>query len=95
VEESERVSTEIRDMWGSFESILPDPPIASVWIVSACETAQSEALRGCVVRSLFGRGAYAVIATLARVDALNASMLTGRLFADIYVSLRPAMRGPA
>jgi hypothetical protein len=55
-----------------------------VWIVSACETAQSEALRGCVVRSLLGRGAYAVIATLARVDALIASMLTGRLFADIY-----------
>jgi hypothetical protein len=81
---SDSVSIQIRDTWCNFESILPDPPIAPVWMVSACESAQSEALRGCVVRSLLGRGAYAVIATLARVDALIASMLTGRLFADIY-----------
>lgn len=84
---SDSVSIQIRDTWCKFESILSDPPIAPVWIVSACETAQSEAIRGCVVRSLLGRGAYAVIATLARVDALIASMLTGRLFADIYQPL--------
>jgi hypothetical protein len=81
---ADSVSIKIRDTWCNFENILSDPPIAPVWIVSACETAQSEALRGCVVRSLLGRGAYVVIATLARVDALIASMLTGRLFADIY-----------
>jgi hypothetical protein len=67
-----------------FGELLPDPPIPPVWIVSACETAQSEALRGCVARSLLSRGAYAVVATLTRVDAFIASMLVGRLLADVY-----------
>jgi hypothetical protein len=81
------VSISLLGNWCLFDDILPDPPISPVWIVSACETAQSEAIRGCVVRSLLGRGAYAVIATLARVDAFIASMLVGRLFADIYQPL--------
>jgi len=78
------VSLRINGKWREFSELLPELPIPPVWIVSACETAQSEALRGCVVRSLLSRGAYAVVATLARVDAFIASMLVGRLLADIY-----------
>jgi hypothetical protein len=70
--------------WSAFGELLPEPSTPPVWIVSACETAQSEALRGCVARSLLSRGAYAVVATLAKVDAFIASMLVGRLLTDIY-----------
>jgi hypothetical protein len=84
---ADKVSIQIDENWHAFEDLLPEPPIAPVWIVSACETAQSEALRGCVVRSLLSRGAYTVVATLARVDAFIASMLTGRLLADAYQPL--------
>jgi hypothetical protein len=78
------VSLRINGKWSEFSELLPESPIPPVWIVSACETAQSEALRGCVVRSLLSRGAYAVVATLTKVDAFIASMLVGRLLADIY-----------
>ncbi len=85
--DTDQVSLKIQDRWYPFSEILPDFRLAPVWIVSACDTAQSEALRGCVVRALLSQGAYAVIATLARVDALIASMLIGRLLADIYQPL--------
>jgi hypothetical protein len=78
------VSLRINGRWSEFGELLPELPTPPVWIVSACETAQSEALRGCVVRSLLSRGAYAVVATLAKVDAFIASMLVGRLLTDIY-----------
>lgn len=81
---TDKVSIQVDGSWCVFEDLLPEPPIAPVWIVSACETAQSEALRGSVVRSLLIRGAYTVVATLARVDAFIASMLAGRLLADVY-----------
>jgi hypothetical protein len=83
----DRVSILIEGKWHEFSDLLPQPPTPPVWIVSACETAQSEALRGCVVRSLLSRGAYAVVATLTRVDAFIASMLVGRLLADVYQPL--------
>jgi len=78
------VSLRINGKWSEFGELLPELPTPPVWIVSACETAQSEALRGCVVRSLLSRGAYAVVATLTKVDAFIASMLVGRLLTDIY-----------
>jgi hypothetical protein len=81
------VSVRIDGQWREFSELLPKPPTPPVWIVSACETAQSEALRGCVVRSLLSRGAYAVVATLTRVDAFIASMLVGRLLTDVYQPL--------
>jgi len=81
------VSVRIDGQWREFSELLPEPPTPPVWIVSACETAQSEAVRGCVVRSLLSRGAYAVVATLTRVDAFIASMLVGRLLTDVYQPL--------
>ena len=39
------------------------------------------------MRSLLSRGAYAIVATLTRVDARIASMLVGRLLADVYQPL--------
>jgi hypothetical protein len=83
----DELSIQVNGTWYAFNELLPGPPIPPVWIVSACHTAQSEALRGCVVRSLLSRGAYAVIATLARVDAFIASMLIGRLLGDLYQPL--------
>jgi hypothetical protein len=86
-EKRDLVSIQIDGRWCAFNDLLPDPPITPVWIVSACETAPTEALRGCVVRSLLSRGAYTVVATVARVDAFIASMLAGRLLADVYQPL--------
>jgi len=83
-QQADEVRLQMDGNWYAFNALLPEPPISPVWIVSACETAQSEALRGCVVRSLLSRGAYTVVATLARVDAFVASMLAGRLLADVY-----------
>jgi hypothetical protein len=86
-EQSDEVSIMMNGKWYAFDELLSDPPISPVWIVSACDTAQAEAVRGCVVRSLLSRGAYAVVATLARVDSFIASTIVGRLLADIYQPL--------
>lgn len=70
--------------WVNFDTLLSSPPIAPLWIISACDMAVSEAFRGCAARSLLSRGAYAVIATLDRVDAFIASILVGRLLTEVY-----------
>ncbi len=86
-QQKDEVSIQMDGNWCAFNELLSGPPTPPVWIVSACETAQAEALRGCVVRSLLSRGAYTVVATLARVDGFIASMLAGRLLADVYQPL--------
>ena len=70
--------------------VIPDALVPPIWILSACQTSVVGAMRGCLVRKLFSRGALCVVATLARVDAFTASMFVGRLLTDVY---NPKQRG--
>src|SRR5208337_4689135 len=45
-QEKDAVAIRIEGKWHEFSELLPQLPTPPVWIVSACETAQSEALRG-------------------------------------------------
>ena len=69
--------------------LLPDGRVPPVWILSACDTSVTGAVRGCVVRRLLSRGAVCVIATLSLVDAFTASMFVGRLLTDLYHPVKP------
>jgi hypothetical protein len=71
------------------DDLLPDNLVPPVWILSACDTSVTGAIRGCFVRKLLARGAVCVIATLSRVDAFTASMFIGRLLTDIYNPVNP------
>ncbi len=71
------------------DQLLPDQVIPPVWILSACDTSVTGALRGCLVRRLLAQGAVCVIATLAPVDAFTAEIFVGRLLTDIYSPVNP------
>jgi len=56
-----------------------------VWVLSACETSMTAAVRGCLSRKLIARGALSVIATSARVYADVAFFFIEQLLAGIYL----------
>ncbi len=68
----------------SLRDLLPKQQAPPVWILSACHTSVTGAIRGCLVRTLLAQGAAAVVATLSRVDAFTASMMIGRFLTEIY-----------
>jgi hypothetical protein len=70
--------------------LVPSKRVPPLWILSACDTSVTGAMRGCFVRTLLSRGAVSVVATLAPVDAFTASMFVGKLLTDIY---NPVTRG--
>lgn len=76
----------------SLRDLLPKQQAPPVWILSACHTSVTGAIRGCLVRTLLAQGAAAVVATVSRVDAFTASMMIGRLLTDIYSPLTPTAR---
>lgn len=59
------------------DDLIPFTRVPPVWILSACDTSVTGAMRGCFVRKLLSLGAICVVATLARVDAFTASMFVG------------------
>ncbi len=67
----------------SVDQLLPDLRVPPVWVLSACDTSVTGALRGCFVRRLLDRGAACVVASLARVDAGTASLFVGRLLTEV------------
>ncbi len=73
----------------SVDQLLPDTQVPPVWILSACDTSVTGAMRGCFVRRLLYRGAVCVIASLASVDALTASIFVGRLLTAIFNPNQP------
>jgi hypothetical protein len=68
----------------SVDLLLPNVRVPPVWILSACDTSVTGAMRGCFVRQLLAKGAVCVIASLARVDAFTGSVFVGRLLTDIF-----------
>ena len=64
--------------------LMPHGRVPPLWILSACDTSVTGALRGCFVRRLLAMGAVCVVATLAPVDAFTASMFVGKLLTGIY-----------
>jgi hypothetical protein len=73
----------------NINELLPSTRVPPLWILSACDTSVTGAMRGCVVRRLLERGAVCVIATLALVDAFTASTFVGRLLTDLYNPIKP------
>lgn len=73
----------------SVDQLLPDTQVPPVWVLSACDTSVTGAMRGCFVRRLLYRGAVCVIASLALVDALTASIFVGRLLTAIFNPNQP------
>ena len=66
------------------DNLLDETLVPKIWILSACETAMTDAVSGCLGRKLLGRGAVCVIGTLARVDAFIAHKFVLQLLANIY-----------
>ena len=66
------------------DELMPRGRVPPLWILSACDTSVTGALRGCFVRRLLALGAVWVVATLAPVDAFTASMFVGKLLTGIY-----------
>jgi hypothetical protein len=85
----DKLLIEIAGLPVPLDDLLPDFQVPPVWILSACDTSVSGAMRGCFVRALLGRGALCVIAGLSRVDAFVASMFVGRLLTDIFSPPKP------
>lgn len=79
----------LRGNWVALDELLPSRMVPPVWILSACHTSVTGAIRGCLVRELLARGAVAIMATLNRVDAHTASLFVGRLLTEIYRSDNP------
>jgi hypothetical protein len=71
------------------DDLLPEERVPPVWILSACDTTVTGAIRGCVVRRLLAKGAICVVATLAPVDAFTAEVFVGRLLTDLYSPITP------
>jgi hypothetical protein len=71
------------------EELLPPIRVPPVWILSACHTSVTGAMKGCFVRALLRHGAVSVVASLSRVDAFIASIFVGRLLTDIFNPPRP------
>jgi hypothetical protein len=86
----DELTLSVNGVSAKLDDLLPNALVAPVWILSACDTSVTGAMRGCFVRKLLARGALCVIATLSRVDAFTASMFIGRLLTDIY---NPVRRG--
>jgi hypothetical protein len=80
----DQVSILIHGTWVLLDVLLEWSRVPPVWILSACHTSVTGAMRGSFVRHLLERGALCVIATLNRVDAFTASMFVGRLLTEIY-----------
>ena len=68
----------------ALDELMPHGGVPPLWILSACDTSVTGALRGCFVRRLLALGAVCVVATLAPVDAFTASMFVGKLLTAIY-----------
>ena len=68
----------------ALDELMPSERVPPLWILSACDTSVTGALRGCFVRRLLALGAVCVVATLAPVDAFTASMFVGKLLTAIY-----------
>lgn len=62
--------------------LLSNSRVPPLWILSACDTSVTGAIRGSFVRELLARGAVCVVATLSRIDAFTASIFVGRLLTD-------------
>jgi hypothetical protein len=71
------------------EDLLPEGRIPPVWVLSACSTSVTGAMRGCFVRRLLAQGAACVVATQAPVDALTAEIFVGRLLTELYNPITP------
>jgi hypothetical protein len=79
-----------RDSLIPLDELIPFTRVPPLWILSACDTSVTGAMRGCFVRKLLSLGAVSVVATLAPVNAFTASMFVGKLLTEIY---NPAQRG--
>jgi hypothetical protein len=79
-----------RDNLTPLDELIPFMRVPPLWILSACDTSVTAAIRGCFVRKLLSLGAACVVATLAPVNAFAASMFVGKLLTDIY---NPVERG--
>jgi hypothetical protein len=79
-----------RDSLIPLDELIPFTRVPPLWILSACDTSVTGAMRGCFVRKLLSLGAVTVVATLAPVNAFTASMFVGKLLTDIY---NPVRRG--
>jgi hypothetical protein len=91
----DRRSDQLRVSFGReselLDDLIPERRVPPVWILSACDTSVTGAVRGSFVRKLLSRGAVCVVATLNRVDAGTASMFLGRLLTEVYSPVRPRM----
>jgi hypothetical protein len=79
-----------RDNLVPLDELIPFTRVPPLWILSACDTSVTGAVRGCFVRKLLSLGAVSVVATLAPVKAFTASMFVGKLLTEIY---NPVRRG--
>jgi hypothetical protein len=79
-----------RDSLIPLDELIPFTRVPPLWILSACDTSVTGAMRGCFVRKLLSLGAVSVVATLAPVNAFTASMFVGKLLTEIY---NPVNRG--
>lgn len=90
-----RRTDELRVRFGKhsepLDDLIPESRVPPVWILSACDTSVTGAVRGSFVRKLLSRGAVCVVATLNRVDAGTASIFVGRLLTEVFSPLQPGM----
>ena len=82
--ETDALHIRLSDGVFALEEVVPRQMVPPLWILSACDTSVTGALRGCFVRKLLALGAVCVVATLAPVDAFTASMFVGKLLTGIY-----------
>jgi hypothetical protein len=80
----DQVWLDVGDGSAPIDQLLPEERVPPVWILSACDTTVTGAMRGCVVRRLLAKGAVCIVATLAPVDAFTAEVFVGRLLTDLY-----------
>jgi len=72
------------------DELLPNSPVPPVWVLSACHTSVTGAMRGCfVARPSWKRCFIASSPVSAAVDAFTASMFVGRLLRDIFNPASP------
>jgi hypothetical protein len=71
------------------DELIPFTRVPPLWILSACDTSVTGAMRGCFVRKLLSLGAVCVVATLAQVNAFYRVNVRGEA-TDGYLQFRPA-----
>lgn len=87
----DELSIRLRGTWAPVVELVPEAIVPPVWILSACSTSTTGAMRGCFVRQLLAKGAVCVVATLSRVEAFIASMFVGRLLTNIFSPRKAGM----